>query len=172
MCEKMYTADAAKGKITEDMTPKFNFQQYKYILSAPISRTTFNPDLFLVYGNSAQVMRLLSAYLYETGGFVHSKFSGRLDCADICIETIQKNEAQVILPCYGDRVFGQTQDHEMAFTFPADKVSQLLKGLEGTHLGGIRYPIPSYLNYTPTFPKHYYDIDREWETTQDSTKQK
>lgn len=66
---------------------------------------------------------------------------------------------------YGDRVFGQTQDHEMAFTIPAGEEEAVLEGLEGTHAGGIRYPIPSYLNYTPTFPKHYYEIDKEWDST-------
>jgi hypothetical protein len=27
--------------------------------------------------------------------------------------------------------------------------------LEGTHKGGVRYPIPSFLRYTGEFPEHY-----------------
>lgn len=100
MCANMYTKDEETGKKTEDEVAKFSFQQYKYLMSSPIGRTTFAPDCYVVYGNSAQVMRLLSAYLFTKGGFVTSRFSGRLDCADICIETMQKKAGQVILPWY------------------------------------------------------------------------
>jgi uncharacterized protein (DUF169 family) len=69
---------------------------------------------------------------------------------------------QVILPCYGDRVFAQTQDHEMAFTIPAGKELQVIEGLEGTHKGGIRYPTPSFLKYEPVYPDHYYKLFDDW----------
>ena len=147
-CEGMYTETAAAGAKTEAELPKFSFQEYKYFLTAPIDRTTFEPHLFLVYGNSAQVMRLLAASLFKTGGYLHSRFSSRLDCADIAIETMQTQKPQVVLPCYGDRLFGQTQDHEMAFAFPYSHAQDLIDGLEGTHKGGVRYPIPTYLRYS------------------------
>ncbi len=162
MCGGMFTETNEIGATTEAQVPKFSFQQYKYLLTAPISRAAFRPHLYLIYGNSAQVMRMMTAYLWKSGGYLSSRFSGRLDCADICIETMLTGKAQVILPCYGDRVFGQTQDDEMAFTIPAGDEQRMIDGFEGTHEGGIRYPTPSFLRYQPLFPKHYYKLFDEW----------
>ncbi|MBK7090579.1 MAG: DUF169 domain-containing protein [bacterium] len=161
-CEGMYTETADAGARTESELPKFSFRQYEYFLTAPIERTTFEPDVFLVYGNSAQVMRLLAGSLWKPGGYLTSRFSSRLDCADICIETMHTQKPQVILPCYGDRLFGQTQDDEMAFAFPAAHASDLIAGLEGTHKGGIRYPIPTYMRFTAEFPEKYQELEKYW----------
>jgi len=163
MCAGMFTETRRAGVATEAEVPRFSFREYKYILAAPLARADFTPHLFLVYGNSGQIMRLLTAVLYRRGGYLTSKFSGRLDCADICIETIRTGKPQVILPCYGDRVFGQTQDHEMALSFPAGLEDEVIAGLVGTHKGGIRYPVPSYLRYSPQYPDHYYRLFDAWD---------
>ena len=57
--------------------------------------------------------------------------------------------------CLGDRIFAQTQDHEMAFCIPENKIGEIMEGLEGTHKTGVRYPIPSFLRYTGEFPPQY-----------------
>jgi uncharacterized protein (DUF169 family) len=163
MCAGMFTETKLAGARTEEEVPKFNSGEIKYILAAPISKADFAPHVYLVYGNSAQIMRLLTAVLYKDGGYLTSKFSGRLDCADICIETIKTGKPQIILPCYGDRVFGQTQDDEMAMAIPAGIEEEIIVGLEGTHKGGIRYPVPSFLRYAPQYPEHYYKLFDAWE---------
>jgi len=167
MCAGMFTETRQAGARTEAELPKFSFREYRYILAAPLSRADFVPHLFLVYGDSAQVMRMMTAVLYKKGGYLTSKFSGRLDCADICIETMKTGKPQIILPCYGDRVFGQTQDHEMAISLPVGIEEEFIAGLEGTHRGGIRYPTPSFLRYTPEYPKHYYKLEEEWKKEED-----
>ena len=162
MCAGMFTETKQAGARTEAQVPKFSFKEYRYILAAPVSRADFVPHVYLVYGNSAQVMRLVAAALYKKGGYLTSKFSARLDCADICIATIKSREPQVILPCYGDRVFGQTGDDEMAISLPVGIEEDLIRGLEGTHRGGIRYPVPTYLQYTPEYPEHYNLMHDAW----------
>lgn len=156
----MYTENKEIGARTEAEVPKLPHGKYKYIWVAPIKRANFDPDLFLIYGNPAQVMRLLTAYLYKRGGYLHSRFSGRLDCADMVIETFLTDECQLILPCYGDRIFGLTQDDEMAFTVPKSKVQMVQEGLLGTHKGGIRYPIPAYLQFEGKFPDSYTKVEK------------
>lgn len=163
MCAGMFTATRSAGARTEAEVPRFSFREYRFILTAPLARADFQPHVYLVYGNSAQIMRLLAAVLYKKGGYLTSKFSARLDCADICIETMKTGQAQVILPCYGDRVFGQTQDDEMALSFPVATEDDIIAGLEGTHDGGIRYPVPTFLRYSPQYPKHYYRLFEDWE---------
>jgi hypothetical protein len=81
---------------------------------------------------------------------------------------MKTDECQVILPCYGDRVFGQAQDDEMAFTIPNRKIEWIIEGLEGTHKGGIRYPIPRFLRYTGIYPDHYMEMERRWREKQEA----
>ncbi len=161
-CAGMYTATKEAGAKTEAGIATFSWKEYENILCAPLSRTSFEPHVILVYGNSAQVMMMAAAYLYNSGGRVDSSFAARIDCSDSVIMTMRTKLPQVILPCYGDRVFGQTQDHEMAFSFPADDHERILEGLEGAHRGGVRYPIPTYLRYQPSYPPSYQRLEQIW----------
>ena len=159
----MYTETPEAGARTEAEVPKFPLGEYERIIVAPLGRTSFEPHVVLVYANAAQVMRLVAAALYRQGGRIHSSFSARLDCADAVIETMRTGRPQVILPCYGDRIYGQTEDHEMAFTIPWGQAGDLVAGLRGTHQGGVRYPIPAWLRYTGEFPEKYRRLDALWD---------
>ena len=161
LCAGMYTANAEAGARTEAATPRFPEGHYRTFLAAPLARAPFEPEVVLIYGNPAQVMRLVVGALYARGGRLESSFSGRLVCADILAATPQAGP-QVILPCYGDRIFGQTQDHELAFALPASFLPTLLGGLEGSHQGGVRYPIPSFLRYTGRYPAAYEHLEEIW----------
>jgi uncharacterized protein (DUF169 family) len=74
----------------------------------------------------------------------------------------KSGEPQVILPCYGDRIFGMTADDEMAFTFPFAMAEEVVEGLEKTHAGGVRYPVPIYLRYQADYPKSYQELEKLW----------
>jgi len=100
------------------------------------------------------------ASLYKRGGRLQSTTGGRLDCAEIVIQTLTTNEPKVILPCNGDRVFGMAQDNEMAFAFPWSYAQDMIEGLEGTHKGGTRYPITVAMRDTVTMPKSYQELMR------------
>lgn len=158
----MYVETCSLGAQTEAEVPKFTAGEAGIVVAAPLTRCAFTPEVLLVYGNSAQVMRLVAAALWKGGGSISTTTSARADCADIVIRTMKTGRPQIILPCYGDRVFGQTQDHEMAFTCPWDHVPNLLEGFEGTHRGGVRYPIPHYLRYEAEFPPTYQKLQELW----------
>ncbi len=161
-CAGMYTETPAASAVSESEVARFKQGEYEYVVVAPLQRAEFDPDVVLVYGNSAQVMRLVIAALWKRGGRIHSSFAGRIDCSDEVIVTMQKDDYQVVLPCNGDRIFAQTQDDEMAFTIPGSKIDELIEGLEQTHKTGIRYPIPSWLKYTGQFPDKYTRMEEMW----------
>lgn len=156
----MYARTCEIGEKTEEAVPKFSKEEAGTILIAPLSRADFDPEIVVTYGNSAQVMRMVAAALYNGGKEITSTFSARADCADIIIKTKQTDKPQVILPCYGDRVFGQTHDHEMAFSFPYSMMESFKEGLVGTHKGGVRYPIPTHLRYENHYPPTYEKLNR------------
>jgi uncharacterized protein (DUF169 family) len=154
-CEGLYTETRAAGVKSEAAVEKYAYGEYRYTVVAPLHRTTFEPHVVVIYANAAQVMRLLTAALWKSGGRLTSSFGGRIDCSDEIIVPQRSGKCEVILPCYGDRIFAQTQDHEMAFAIPANRISEMIEGLEGSHRGGVRYPIPSFLRYTGEFPSQY-----------------
>lgn len=162
LAEGMYAACGEAGARFEDALAKYEPGEFAYVVAGPLARAGFVPDTVLVYGNSAQVLRLLNACLYRRGGSIASDFSGRGDCSDIVIKGKKTARPQVILPCYGDRIFGMTADDEMAFTFPFGMAEEVVEGLEKTHAGGVRYPVPIYLRYQAEYPKSYQELETLW----------
>src|SRR5512145_99524 len=163
LCEGMYTETKDAGRRSEAASDRFAVGDWQTLLVAPLERAVFEPHLVCVYGNAAQIMRLTQAALWKRGGKLTSGFSGRIVCSDIIVTTLLTGEPQVILPCSGDRIFGQTQDHEMAFTIPWARMGEIVEGLEGTHRGGIRYPITQFLEYEAKLPPKYMDVNKLWD---------
>ena len=169
LCEGMYTETKEAGQRSEAAVDRFAPGEYHALLVAPLERATFEPDLVCVYANPAQIMRLTQAALWKRGGKLTSGFSGRVVCADIIVTTMKTDRPQVILPCSGDRIFGQTQDHEMAFTIPWSQMEEIVDGLRGTHAGGIRYPIPQFMEYEAKLPPRYMEANRVWDAEKGAT---
>lgn len=136
-------------------TRRFDEGAWEAILLAPLHAGDFEPALTIVYGNSAQVMRLVQAAVFRRGGPLVSQASGELDCSDLIVQTLQVDDCRFVLPCNGDRVFGMAQDHEMAFTMPRSRVDEVLEGLEDTHRAGQRYPVPTFMRFDPHMPPAY-----------------
>jgi uncharacterized protein (DUF169 family) len=158
----MFTTSKEAGKKQEDLVDRFEFGRYSHILVAPLQRTSFEPDLYVIYANPAQVMRLVQGSLYDQGGAVQSSSMGRLGCATM-ITVKEKDECRYLVPGNGDRIFGMAQDWEMTFMLPASKVDGLLNGLTKTHKAGIRYPITSFFDFEATFPPSYQEQMKVWQ---------
>ena len=158
----MFTPSKEIGKKQEDIVDRYDYGTYSHILVAAISRAAFEPDVIMIYGNPAQIMRLIQGVLYNQGGAVHSSAMGRLGCAGI-ITAIKNDECRYLVPGNGDRIFGMTQDYEMAFLLPLSKVDGLLEGLTMTHKAGVRYPITSFFDFEATFPPSYQEQMKIWE---------
>ena len=74
----MFAASTEAGKKEEDLIDRFDHGAYSHILVAPLSRAAFDPDLIMVYGNPAQIMRLIHGSLFNEGGAIQSTAMGRL----------------------------------------------------------------------------------------------
>lgn len=154
----MYCSEPAAAAALEASTWRFEPLRYERLCVAPLARLSFEPHVVVVYANSAQVMRLVNAALQAGGGRIESSFGGRLDCAELVIQTMETGRPNVVLPCNGDRVFGMAQDTEMAFSFPAGWADRIVTGLEETHKGGVRYPVPVAMRATVTMPAKYQEL--------------
>ena len=160
LCVNLYTDNLEAGRLSEASVPRLPEGKYVGVVTAPLQRTAFEPDTVVIYGNGAQVMRLGQAYLWKRGGTLKSEFRGRIDCADIAIAPFITGEPQMVVPCSGDRIFGQVQDDELAFGFPYSLMDAIIDGLEQSHKVGTRYPVTNWLSYTAGFPPSYEEYRR------------
>jgi len=135
---------------------------FRGILLAPLAKADFDPDTVAIYGNPAQVMRMIQAWTYMTGQRVPGNFGGKVECTEYLIAPKSTGMPRVAIPGNGDRIFSMTQDDEMALSLPGAGLSDLCEGLKsaGKQIGA-RYPITFYQNFQPEFPKHYKKLGKE-----------
>ncbi len=132
------------------------------VLLAPLARANFEPDVVAVYGNPAQVMRLVQSRTYATGERVSGNFGGKIECTEYLTAPLKSGKPRVAIPGSGDRIFSMTQDDEMVFSMPASIVEKVCGGLKmaGKKIGA-KYPITFYQNMQPEFPPYYKTLAKE-----------
>ena len=126
------------------------------IVLAPLQKGLFNPDTVAIFGNPAQVMRMVQGLVFEEGCRVSGNFGGKVECSEYLIAPYHTQASRVAIPGMGDRIFSMTQDDEMVFAIPGMLLENLVSGLKnaGEKIGA-RYPVTFYQNFQPEFPKPY-----------------
>lgn len=129
---------------------------FQGLVISPLVRTKVVPDVVLIYCLPAQAMRLIQSYLYCEGGVLEFTSAGRIgSCHEGIAKSLLTNRPQLVILGNGDRIWGGAQDSEVMFSCPRDKLDVLIEGLEATHAAGLRYPIPTYMNYPPGFQESF-----------------
>jgi uncharacterized protein (DUF169 family) len=132
------------------------------IVAAPCERAVFDPDVVVIYGNPAQMMRLSQAWSYMTGERLSGHFGGKVECDQYLIAPHKTQKPQIVIPGNGERIFAMTQDDEMVFAMPARFIPDLIQGLnEAGKAVGSRYPVPPFQFFQPDFPKAHKDMGKE-----------
>ena len=123
------------------------------LVFSPLSRAKMEPDIVLVFGMPAQLMRLVHGFGHTSGKPIPGSFSGlAASCTEGLLGSYTTGVPRLALPGNGDRVFAGVQDSEMIFAVPATLLPDILEGMNVQHKRGVRYPIPGLLNYTLPFP--------------------
>jgi uncharacterized protein (DUF169 family) len=144
------TKEAAKK--TSASIPSLPEGKYSAIISGALHRVDFEPNIILVWGNSAQIMRIIQGYLLKRGGRISMSTFCDGVCADTISNAILTNDLQIAFPCLGDRRFGLAKDSDLIASIPFSLIHEILEGMEETHKTGTRYPIPFQIS-TPIFFK-------------------
>ncbi len=161
LIQPLYAGNTQAAIKTQQAAPKMPTADTYCIVIAPLHIATFDPDVVIIYGNAAQITRLVQGALYNEGGYIESRFSGRLACGGEITVPYSQNRCNVIIPGGGERVFALTGDDELAFAMPASKIQDVMEGLAATHKGGAaRIPTPvAGVNMQPKFPKYYWELE-------------
>ncbi|MCX7634570.1 MAG: DUF169 domain-containing protein [Syntrophales bacterium] len=142
-------------RITTNVTG-LPYGKYTAMVAAPLQNSPFDPHIILLYGDPAQIARLIQGAFLATGKPVTTPVFGGVACGSYLARTMLSDECQVVVSGAGDRFFALTQDHEMAFSIPYSKVEMVIKGLEKGHKSGWRFPTPSMFRFQEVLPPAYY----------------
>ena len=130
-------ASLEAGSIWAREFPRLEAGEYIGLVSAPLRTASFEPDVAVIYCNSAQLLRLLLGIAYDDGRDINTVLGGHSACVYAVVPTLLKNECQVAVPCRGDRGRAGAQDDEMIFSVPRDQIGRLAFGLEQGGTGSL-----------------------------------
>ena len=125
---------------------------YIGILSAPLGTAGFEPDLVLIYSNTAQLRVMLMAVMYIDGEMVTSEFNPLDSCIYSVVPPIQKGEYRITLPDPGDFQRALAAEDEIILSVPNHKVEDLVTGLR--HLEEVDHGYRQFhMEMRPDFPR-------------------
>lgn len=156
MAYPLYASTPEVGVMLNQMK-RIPLNEKRSFLIAPLDSAVTVPDVILVYGNSAQMNRLVLAVSYMTGKPVPSESLGRGSCIQSLITVPEEKDYRVVVPGVGERALALLADDEMAFSIPKERFGELADGLEGSQkAGGFRFPTlyPALLRKPPFHPSY------------------
>lgn len=158
----LYVKDMAAAARTAAREIHLDEGTFKTMIVAPLQRADFDPDIIIIYGNAAQIVRCIQGELFNEGGAVDSSFMGRCACGAYITVPYKLKKCNVIIPGGGERVFAMTCDDELAFAIPKERIQNIVEGIKGTHDTGVaRIPTPFFgITANPAFPSCYDELDR------------
>lgn len=130
---------------------------YDGVYLAPLAGfSDSSPDLVIIYGNPAQIMRLIHCCLYDSGEQVKGDTTAEAAVCSCMGYALDKRRPVIGLPCVGDRMYGGTQNDELVFVVPYDRYEKIVANLEAllSEYGPL-YPIPPYTGCSPVFDPTY-----------------
>jgi uncharacterized protein (DUF169 family) len=119
--------DPARARNTGDC---FEYGKYIGILTAPLKKAEFEPDLVIIYCDTNQLRIMLLSLPNEDRALVKSNFFP-FSCSNAVVPVMQKGEYWINLPDPGEYARALTAAGEMMFSVPKDKLGQLVESLRG-----------------------------------------
>ncbi|MFC2046826.1 DUF169 domain-containing protein [Chloroflexota bacterium] len=154
-------ADLEAAKRWAHIYPRLDYGRYLGIVSAPLKTANFEPDLVIIYCNSAQLTCLLSGIRYKEGYQVTSILEPGGACVLATIPVIKSGDCHVSVPCIGDRRWALARDEEIIFSVPKSRLEDLMMGLRNCEDRDSGYTaiIPRMMSEYP-LPESYVKIGK------------
>lgn len=116
----------------------------RIVVSSPIGRAPYEPDVIVFRLNPAQACIALSAMQWSRYRRFTFTYTGESACSDSIARCMVTGEPSLTIPCFGERRFGHLQDDELIVALKPEHLAEMVEGLEALWRRGVRYPIPLY----------------------------
>ncbi len=163
LLESSYKSSMEKAVNEVDQMCFLESGKYPALLISPLHKLPVFPDTIVLYGNPAQVSRMVQAATFDTDEKIQGLFGGKVECPEYLVRPFKTGQPRIINPGPGDRIFSMTGDDEMVLAMPHTFLDRFILGLKASGKKvGARYPITHYQNFQPEFPPHYQELGKKY----------
>lgn len=149
-----HTVDVMTAKKLYSSIPMLS-PEYKAVLMGPLSELPVDPDVVLIAGNPAQMLKVVEGWVWFSGEPATLAATGVHGICGYGIANALKTGKLVLtLPCSGARRVGLYIDDEMVAVIPFSLIDKWVDGLICTRKTGHPYPIPPRIVWNPPPPPH------------------
>src|SRR4030042_2070327 len=144
--------------------PRFEYGKYIGILTGPLSSGKFEPDLVLIYSNTAQLRDLISIPKFQEKTLVKSEFDPIDSCVYSVVPVLTGGQYRITLPDPGEYSRAMAGDDEIIFSVPKDKLEKLAEGVKRSAEMKRNADDWSHLLLRPDFPRpdFYKELFKKW----------
>lgn len=140
----------------------FEYGKYIGVVTAPLKTTTFEPDVVIVYSNTAQLRSLLLAMKVADVPLVNGHFFPP-SCAYAVVHVMLTGKYWVVLPDPGEYQRALTGEGEIMFSIPKERLAGLLSDIKQGEDKMFAYATHNML-MMPDFPQMelYKKLFKSW----------
>ncbi|NLM46427.1 MAG: DUF169 domain-containing protein [Firmicutes bacterium] len=143
--------------------PRLGYGSCAGMVMAPLATAGFVPDLVLVYLRPAQLRSMLMSVKYKTGELLECKLDSVDSCVHSTIPVIKSGKYNVTVPDPGEYERGLTDEDEMIFSAPGNRLAELVEGLTLLAKRGFGYR-QLFMEMNADFPRplFYNNLFKMW----------
>jgi uncharacterized protein (DUF169 family) len=140
----------------------FEYGKYIGMVTAPLKKATYIPDVVIIYAKPAQLRGLLLSMKVEDVPTVSGHFFPP-SCAHSVVNPMKTGKYWVVLPDPGEYQRALTEEGDMMFSVPQSRMQVMMAGLEANEHGAFAYRDHSMF-MQPDFdqPDFYKDMFKSW----------
>ena len=109
--------------------PAFERGKYIGIVSAPLRTANFDPDVVIIYSDTAQLRNMLLPVHYKTDGSGVDSHFFPPSCAYLLVPPMETGRYMVALPDFGECDRALAADNEIILSVPRAKLEEFVSGL-------------------------------------------
>lgn len=132
--------------------PCLEYGKYAGIVSAPLRTANFEPDIVVIYSNTAQLNNMLHALTYRDEGLVNSPIYPVASCA-LSVVPALSGQYCVTLPDPGEFGRALVAEDEIIFSVPGDKVGEFVAQLRVFDERKLGYRYNPFMEINADFPR-------------------
>ena len=143
--------------------PTFERDKYIGIVSAPLKTANFEPDVVIIYSNTAQMRGLIMPlHFSQKEDELQYHFFPPV-CSYLMVPVIKNQKYMVALPDPGEHMRALPGEDEIIISIPRSKLGDIMEGQKQVEKYKQGYKDINYMmNYNFPLPPLYQDLFKRW----------
>ena len=144
--------------------PRFKLGKYIGMVTAPLRSANFEPDMALIYSNTAQLRDMIGVVKFQDKTTVKSEFDPIDSCVYSVVPVITDGQYRITLPDPGEYSRAFAGDDEIIFSVPKNKLEMLAEGVKRSAEMKQNPDDWSHMILRPDFPRpdFYKELFKKW----------